>query len=122
MMFPMVLPLPRTSLWSGTGAECFFLHAGSASMVSGFIVGTFPSKVTVPVTVEAADATPGQPDTATSTAASNNLFSIFTSRACSAPWSSQTAQNSVQWADCHTAARRPCNPASARAVARSGAR
>jgi hypothetical protein len=46
-------------------------------MVSGLIVGTFPSKVTVPVTDEAATATPGQTDTATSPAASHNLFPVL---------------------------------------------
>ena len=77
MMFPMVLPLPRTSISFGTGAECFLAHAGSASMASGLRVGTFPSKVTVPVTDEAATATPGQTDTATSPAASHNLFAVL---------------------------------------------
>ena len=78
MMFPMVLPLPRTSISFGTGAECFLAHAGSASMASGLRGGAFPSKVTVPVTVEAATATPGQTDTdtATSPAASHNLFPV----------------------------------------------
>ena len=45
-------------------------------MASGLRVGAFPSKVTVPVTVEAATATPGQTDTATSPAASHNLFPV----------------------------------------------
>ena len=76
MMFPMVLPLPRTSISFGTGAECFLAHTGSASMASGLSVGAFPSKVTVPVMVEAAKATPGQTDTATSPAASHNLFPV----------------------------------------------
>ena len=76
MMFPMVLPLPRTSISFGTGAECFLAHTGSASMASGLRVGAFPSKVTVPVMVEAARATPGQNDTATSPAASHNLFPV----------------------------------------------
>ena len=74
MMFPMVLPLPRTSISAGTGFECFLAHAGSASMASGLRAGGFPSKVTVPVMDEAATATPGQPATATSPAASHNLF------------------------------------------------
>ena len=43
-------------------------------MAIGLSTGAFPSKVTVPVMVEAATATPGQNDTATSTAASHNLF------------------------------------------------
>ncbi len=72
----MVLPLPRTSISFGTGAECFLAHAGSASMASGLRVGAFPSKVTVPVMDEAARATPGQTDTATSTAASRILFPV----------------------------------------------
>ena len=76
MMFPMVLPLPRTSISFGTGAECFLAHTGSASMASGLRAGAFPSKVTVPVMVEAAKATPGQTDTATSPAASHNLFPV----------------------------------------------
>ena len=76
MMFPMVLPLPRTSISFGTGAVCFLAHAGSASMASGLSAGAFPSKVTVPVMVEAASATPGQTDTATSPAASHNLFPV----------------------------------------------
>ena len=75
-MFPIVLPLPRDSISFGTGAECFFAHAGSASMASGLRAGTFPSKVTVPLTVEAATATPGQTDTAIKLAASHNLFPV----------------------------------------------
>src|SRR5512141_3263306 len=62
MMFPIVLPLPRTSISFGTGPECFFAHAGSAFMASGARLGIFPAKVTVPLMVEAADATPGQTD------------------------------------------------------------
>ncbi len=73
----MVLPLPRTSISFATGAECFLAHAGSASMASGLRVGTFPSKVTVPVTVDAAKATPGQTDTASIPAASHNLFPVL---------------------------------------------
>jgi hypothetical protein len=46
-------------------------------MVSGLRLGAFPVKVTVPVTDEAATATPGQTDTATSPAASHNLFPIL---------------------------------------------
>src|SRR5512132_3483657 len=76
MTLPMVLPLPRTSISFGTGPECFLAHAGSASIASGLSAGAFPSKVTVPVTVEAATATPGQNDTAISPAASHDLFPI----------------------------------------------
>ncbi len=76
MMFPMVLPLPRTSISFGTGSECFLAHAGSASMASGLRAGGFPSKVTVPVMDDAAMATPGQTDIATSPAASHNLFPV----------------------------------------------
>ena len=76
MMLPIVLPLPRVSISFGTGAECFFAHAGSASMASGLRAGIFPSKVTVPLMVEAANATPGQNDTATTLAASHNLFPV----------------------------------------------
>src|SRR5689334_18534364 len=57
MMFATVLPLPSTSLSSGTGAVCFLAHAGSASMANGLRVGAFPSKVTTPVMVDAASAT-----------------------------------------------------------------
>ena len=57
-------------------SECFLAHAGSASMASGLRAGAFPSKVTVPVTVDAATATPGQTNTATSPAASHNLFPV----------------------------------------------
>jgi hypothetical protein len=45
-------------------------------MESGRSAGAFPSKVTVPVIVEAASATPGQTDTATSTAASRNPYPV----------------------------------------------
>jgi hypothetical protein len=76
MMFPMVLPLPRTSISLGAGDVCFLAHAGSASIASGLRAGAFPSKVTVPVTVEAATATPGHNDTATSPAASHTLFPV----------------------------------------------
>ena len=38
----MVLPLPRTSISFGTGAECFLAQAGSASMASGLRAGSFP--------------------------------------------------------------------------------
>ena len=77
MMFPMVLPLPRTSISFGTGfPACFLAQTGSASMASGLSAGAFPSKVTVPVMVDAATATPGQTNTATSPAASHNLFPV----------------------------------------------
>jgi hypothetical protein len=49
---------------------------GSAFMSIPLSAGGFPSKVMVPVTVEAARATPGQTDAATSTAASHNLFPV----------------------------------------------
>src|SRR5262245_27219933 len=74
MMFPMVLPLPRSSTSFGTGAECFLAHTGSASIAIGFRFGAVPENVTVPVMDEAANATPGQIDTATSAAASRNRF------------------------------------------------
>ena len=45
-------------------------------MASGLSAGAFPAKVTVPVMVDAATATPGQPNTATSPAASHNLFPV----------------------------------------------
>ena len=76
MMFPMVLPLPRTSISFATGPECFLAHAGSASIASGLSVGAFPSKVTVPLMDEAAPATPGHTDTATTTAASHTLIPV----------------------------------------------
>src|SRR5258708_34852103 len=116
MTFPMVLPLPRTSISFSTGAECFLAHTGSASMVSGLRVGAFPSKVTVPVMDEAATATPGQTDIATSPAASHNLFPdtrmldslvianlvslVIVDAACRPPWSGATLHR----------ARRLCNP------------
>src|SRR3954468_19532810 len=71
MMLPMVLPLPRTSASLGAGVGCFLAQAGSASIVSGGSAGGFPSKVTVPVTVEAAKATPGEIENATTAAATN---------------------------------------------------
>jgi hypothetical protein len=45
-------------------------------MVSGLRAGAFPAKVTVPVMDEAATATPGENDTATSPAANHNLFPV----------------------------------------------
>src|SRR5215471_3080086 len=78
MMFPIVLPVPRTSIGFGTGCpECFFAHTGSASMARGLSLGAVPAKVTVPVTVDAANATPGQINTATSPVASHNLFTVL---------------------------------------------
>ena len=76
MMFPTVLPLPSTSISFAAGVECFLAQTGSASMASGLSVGAFPSKVTVPVMVEAATATPGQNDTTINPAASHNLFPV----------------------------------------------
>src|SRR3990170_7070796 len=115
-MFAMVLPVPRTSISLGGGAECFLAHAGSASMASGLRLGAFPVKVTVPVTDEAAKARPGQTDIATSPAASHTLFPVARmlgslvirksrfrryDRCCIGPaWSGQTLHP----------ARRPCNP------------
>jgi hypothetical protein len=76
MMFPIVLPLPSTRASFRTGDVCFFAHAGSASIASGFIAGGFPSKVTVPVTVEAANATPGDIDNASSPATNPKVFPV----------------------------------------------
>src|SRR5215218_1204993 len=76
-MFPIVLPLPRTSASLGAGVGCFLAHAGSASIASGLRVGAFPSKVTVPATVDAARATPGQTATASSPAATHNVFDVL---------------------------------------------
>src|SRR5512134_1721943 len=75
-MFPIVLPPPRTSISLGTGLACFLAHAGSASMVSGLRVGTFPSKVTDPVTDDAARATPGHTAAATNPAARHTRFAV----------------------------------------------
>src|SRR5688572_11491654 len=76
MMFPMVLPLPRTSASPGTGPLCFLAQTGSADIASGLIAGGFPSKITVPETDDAARAAPGHIDIdiATSPAASHTLF------------------------------------------------
>src|SRR5688500_12935487 len=77
MMFPMVLPLPRTSASFGAGfPPCFLWQVGSASTESGLSAGGFPSKVMVPLMVDAATATPGQSNTATSPAASHNPFRV----------------------------------------------
>jgi hypothetical protein len=77
MMFPIVLPLPRTSISLGTGFECFFAHPGSASIASGLRLGTFPSKVTVPFTVDAASATPGHIAAPASPAARHTIFAVL---------------------------------------------
>jgi hypothetical protein len=45
-------------------------------MAIGLSAGAFPANVTVPVTVDAATATPGQPNTATSAAAGQNLVLV----------------------------------------------
>jgi hypothetical protein len=58
---------------------CFLAQTGSASMAIGLSTGGFPSKLTVPVMVEAAIATPGQNNTATSTAANHNVPRMFDS-------------------------------------------
>src|SRR5688572_18134362 len=77
MMFPMELPLPRTSASFGAGfPPCFLWQVGSASTESGLRAGGFPSKVMVPLMVDAATATPGQSNTATSPAASHNPFRV----------------------------------------------
>src|SRR5262245_48577899 len=76
IMFPMALPLPRTSISLGWGDVCFLAHTGSASIASGLRVGTFPSKVTVPVMVAAANAAPGHTSTVTSPAANHNLLPV----------------------------------------------
>jgi hypothetical protein len=77
MMFPMVLPLPSTSISLATGfPPCILWHTGSPSMASGLRLGAFPSNVIVPVMVDAATATPGQSNTATSPAASHILFRV----------------------------------------------
>src|SRR2546425_5469944 len=80
MMFPMLLPVPRTNISLGTGAECFLAHAGSASMASGLSAGAVPEKVMVPVTdapaTTARTPTPGPTDTATSPAAKHHLFAV----------------------------------------------
>jgi hypothetical protein len=45
-------------------------------MSIGLSAGGFPSNVTVPVTVDAAAATPGQPNTTASAAAGHTLFPV----------------------------------------------
>src|SRR3954464_1016964 len=76
MMLPIVLPLPRASASFATGPECFLAHAGSASIASGLRAGAFPSKVTDPLTVDAANATPGEIDNATSAATNPKVFPV----------------------------------------------
>src|SRR5262245_7877889 len=77
MMFPMVLPVPRTSASFGAGfPPCFLWQTGSAFMSSGLSAGAFPAKMTVPVMVDAATAMLGQASTATSPAARHNLFPV----------------------------------------------
>src|SRR5260221_14699189 len=76
MTFAMVLPLRRTSISFSAGVGCFLAHTGSASMASGLSLGAFPSKVTVPVMDEAANATPGESNTATNPA-SHTLFPVL---------------------------------------------
>ena len=56
MMLAIVLPEPSTSISLATGVVCLDAHAGSASMASGFRLGTLPSYVTVPVMVAPANA------------------------------------------------------------------
>src|ERR1043165_5858655 len=58
-MFAMALPGPSTSISFATGPVCFLAHTGSASIAIGLSVGAVPEKVTVPVIVPAAKATPG---------------------------------------------------------------
>src|SRR5690349_16302750 len=72
----MVLPPPRTSISFGTGPECFFAHAGSASIARGLSAGGLPLNVTVPEIDEAPSATPGQSDTTTNPAAAHNPFPV----------------------------------------------
>ena len=89
MMFPMVLPVPRTSTSFGAGfPPCFLWHTGSASMASGLRAGAFPSKVTVPVMVARRQRRPASP---TPRPAQPPATTCSLSRACSGPWSSQTS-------------------------------
>jgi hypothetical protein len=67
----MVLPLPRTNISFATGPVCFLAQMGSAVISRGLSTGVFPAKVTVPVMVDWAPATPGQMATAASTASRN---------------------------------------------------
>src|SRR5512132_1601517 len=76
MMCAIVFPGPRISDSFGAGPACFLAHTGSASMAIGLSVGAFPAKVTVPVMVDAATATPGEPSIATSTAAGHTLLFV----------------------------------------------
>src|SRR5262245_26264184 len=59
MMFAIVLPGPSTSASLATGVVCFLAHAGSASIAIFGRLGGVPVNVTVPVMVDAANATPG---------------------------------------------------------------
>ena len=78
MTFPIVCPVPRTSISGCTACPaCFLAQTGSASIAIGLSTGGFPSKVIVPVTVEAAVATPGENNTATSPAANHTLVPFF---------------------------------------------
>ena len=102
----MVLPLPRASISAARAPPCSLAHTGSASMASGLSAGGFPSKTTVPVTVDAATATPGQPNTATSPAANHNMFrvprmlsSLVFENLISAPPSTRP---SLEWAELYT--------------------
>src|SRR5262245_18865315 len=77
MMFAMVLPLPRTSASLSAGVGCFLAHTGSASIASGLSLGGVPSKVTVPVTVPAAETAAGHHAAAASAVARHNAFNIL---------------------------------------------
>src|SRR5688500_19352273 len=60
MTLAMALPLPRTSASFGAVFDgCILAHAGSASRASGLRAGGLPSKTTVPVMVDCANAAPG---------------------------------------------------------------
>src|SRR5262245_13720473 len=77
MMFPMVLPVPRTSASFGPGLlPCFLWQTASALMSSGLSAGAVPEKTTVPVMVDAATATLGHNNVATNPAASHNPFPV----------------------------------------------
>src|SRR6187549_2688089 len=100
-MFPMVLPLPRTSISWSVGVVCFLAQAGSAAMSIGFMAGGVPAKVIVPVMDEAAKAAFG--DTAMRLIASHNLVPVqrmFGSLlATTATWSPSTTPRSQSWGD-----------------------
>src|SRR5688500_4616607 len=77
MMFPMVLPLPRTSASFCTGfPPCFLWQTASAATSSGLSLGAFPAKTAVPLMVDAATETPGYTKTATNPATSHNPFRV----------------------------------------------